>query len=277
VAYMVDHPDHVRFDGETREITCCFSDLAGFTTLTDQMGPGIVKLLSEYMGEMIPVIRKYNGYVSQMAGDGIYFFFGAPVEDPHHAEHAITVTFGMYQALDQFNVKLKDRGLSQLGMRIGISTGEVIVGDTGPSDSCAYTAMGATVNLSSRLEGANKVFGTRMLMTARTVELLDGKYLARPIANLRVAGKLNCEVMYEPICRMTEATDADRRLVEHTVKVFEAYRHADFNACIAAAAEMDQVYGAGNFTKLYISLSTEHMNGTAEWQHCEGEIVLTEK
>jgi class 3 adenylate cyclase/CHASE2 domain-containing sensor protein len=277
VKYIVDHPEHVRFDGEKREITTCFSDLAGFTTLTDQMGERIVPLLSEYMSVMIPVIRRHTGYVSQMAGDGIYFFFGAPIDLPNHAESALNTVFGMYDALAAFNVTLKSRGLAQLGMRIGMATGEVIVGDTGAADASAYTAMGGTVNLSARLEPANKVFGSRMLITNRTVELLNGKYLVRPLANLRVAGKLNSVVVYEPLCLMSQATDADKRLAEYTTRVFEAYRVANFNRCIAAAVELEEAFGASKFTKLYTRLSTEHLNRTSPMEHYEGQIILTEK
>jgi len=237
VSYVVDHPEHVRFDGEKREVTVGFSDLAGFTTLTDQIGEKIVPLLADYMGAMVPVIRRNSGVVAQMSGDGIYFFFGAPRGSPRHAEFAVATALDMHKALAAFNVTVRERGYQEWGMRIGISTGEVIVGDTGPSDgsASAYTAMGATTNLGSRLESVNKIFGTRTLMTARTVELLNGAFLVRPIANVKVAGKLNSVIVYEPICRMTEATERDRKLTEFTARMFEAYRSAVFNRCIAAA------------------------------------------
>jgi hypothetical protein len=238
VEYMYENPDHVRFEGEKREITTCFSDLAGFTTLTDQMGERIVPLLSEYMSAMVPVIRKYNGYVSQMAGDGIYFFFGAPIDHQNHAELALNAAFGMYQSLSDFNVTLKTRNLAQLGMRIGIS---------------------------------------RMLITSRTVELLKGQFLVRPLANLRVAGKLNCVVVYEPICPMMQAKESDLRLAECSTRVFDTYRAADFHKCIAAAAELEQTFGSNKFSKLYNRLSNEHLDRTAPMEHYEGQIILTEK
>jgi adenylate cyclase len=151
------------------------------------------------------------------------------------------------------------------------------VGDTGSKEVSAYTAMGASVNLSSRLESANKVFGSRMLITARTVELLNGSYLVRPLANLRVAGKLNSVVVSEPLCLMSQATESDRLLAEMTTRVFEAYRVADFHGCIAAAGELEQAFGATKFTKLYQRLATEHLDHTAPAEHFEGQIALTEK
>jgi adenylate cyclase len=276
VDWVVDHPDNVRFDGERREMTVCFSDLVGFTTLTDELGERVVPLLAEYMGKMVPVIRSHNGYVAQLIGDGIYFFFGAPQTNQSHAEHAVQTALGMHKALEHFNITLRERSSKMLGMRIGISTGEVVIGDAGTADASAYTAMGATTNLASRLESANKVFGTHTLITARTVELLNGDYLVRPIANVRVAGKLNSVVVYEPLGLKSECTEQDRALVDCTTKIFQAYRNADFIGCITACADMDQLFGSSKLTKLYTHLSNEHVT-TSATDFCEGQIVLTEK
>jgi adenylate cyclase len=279
VNWMVEHPESTHFDGERREMTVGFSDLAGFTTMTDEMGERVVPLLAEYMGQMVPVIRSHNGRIAQLSGDGIYFFFGAPEPDERHAEYAVKTALEMHKSLEQFNTMLRQRGGKTLGMRIGISTGEVVIGDAGaPSaNASAYTAMGATTNLASRLESANKVFGTRTLIVERTVELLNAEYLVRPIANLRVAGKLDRTVVYEPICHVRDATEQDHLLAEYTGKIFQTYRNADFSACIAAAHVMQQTFGLSKLTDLYLRLSIEHHDRASLVEHCEGQIVLTEK
>lgn len=277
VNYVVEHPESLRFDGERREMTVGFSDLASFTTLTDELGERVIPLLAEYLSKMVPVIHSHSGHVAQFSGDGIYFYFGAPGRDEQHAEHAVTTALEMHKALELFNTTLRQRGSKPMGMRIGISTGEVIVGDAGTAQRAAYTAMGATTNLASRLESANKVFGTRTLVTARTVELLNGDYLLRPVANLRVAGKLNNAMVYEPICRLSEATERDRLLAQHSGKLFQIYCDGDFEACIAAAQEMQQMFGECKLSSLYTRLATEHRDGIAEVEHCQGQIVLTEK
>ena len=190
VDYVIEHPEQAKFDGEAREMTMGFTDLAGFTTLTESLGTRTIPLLSEYIGKMVPIIRANQGYVSRLMGDGIYFFFNAPGHDPLHAIHAVSTAIQMHEAVAQLNLTLPQRGYPLLGLRAGICTGKVIVGDAENSREFSdYTAMGDAVNTAARLEGANKVFGTRTLVIRRTIELLDGQFLNRPIANLRVAGK----------------------------------------------------------------------------------------
>ncbi len=274
VDYVVDHPDHVRFAGERRELTVGFSDLAGFTTLTDELGERVVPLLAEYMGHMVPVVRR-RGYLAQQSGDGICFFFGAPQPDPDHARSAVATALAMHAALATFNGVLTARGDRPLGMRIGLATGEVIVGDAGPADASSYTAMGGTTNLAARLESANKFFGTATLVTARTVDLLGAQFLCRPIANLRVAGKLSCTVVHEPLCAATDATDRDRELARLTTAVFDAYRRGDFARCTAAAAALAAAFGPSKLAALYAERSADgHPDREG---HCDGQIVMTEK
>jgi class 3 adenylate cyclase/CHASE2 domain-containing sensor protein len=274
VDYVIEHPEHVRFDGERRELTIGFSDLAGFTTLTDQLGERVVPVLAEYVGQMIPVIRDRRGTFDKQIGDGLCFFFGAPKPDDQHAAQAVRTVMAMHAGLVEFNRTLDARGFPRLGMRIGLATGEVIVGDAGAKNAASYTTLGGTTNLASRLEGANKNFGTHTLVTARTVELLGDEFLLRPIANLRVAGKLSCTVVYEPICAAADATDRDRELAERTTAVFDAYRRGDFAACQRAVAAMEAAFGPSKLTRLYAERSAEPYD---EKEHCDGQIVLTEK
>ncbi|MDB5291793.1 MAG: hypothetical protein JWL69_3034, partial [Phycisphaerales bacterium] len=223
VNWVIDHPEQARFDGESREMSMGFTDLAGFTTLTEQLGERTVKLLAEYMGHMIPIIRAHNGYVSRLMGDGIYFFFGAPKPDADHANHAVSAALAMHEAVDQLNLTLPARGFPLLKLRAGLSSGRVIVGDAGSAEFSDYTALGDPVNTAARLESANKFFGTRTLLTARTIELVNSAFLMRPIANLRVAGKTKGVQVYEPLCRMEAATPAQRRLAELTERMTAAF------------------------------------------------------
>ncbi len=272
--FLLAHPEHERFDGQQRELTIGFSDLAGFTTLTDQLGERVVPILADYVGHMIPVIQRHEGTFDKQIGDGLCFFFGAPIPDEVHARRAVRTALAMHAGLAAFNGTLEARGFAPLGMRIGLATGAVIVGDAGAEGAASYTTLGGTTNLASRLEGANKNFGTRTLITARTVELLGDEFLCRPIANLRVAGKLNCTVVYEPLCAAAEATDEDRRLAACTAAVFDAYRVGDFAGCVRAVAEMETAVGPSKFTHLYAERSA---NPPDSADHCDGQIVLSEK
>ena len=276
VDYFVQHPDQERFDGERRELTIGFSDLVGFTTMSDELGEQVVPLLADYVGRMLPVIRKdRRGTLDKQIGDGLCFIFGAPWPDPAHARHAVQTALDMHAALADFNAGLADRGLRPLGMRIGLATGDVIVGDAGPPDGASYTTLGGTTNLAARLESANKFFGTRTLCSARTVELLGDGFLCRPIANLQVAGKLSCCVVYEPLCPADQATDADRRLAAAATAVFDAYRRGDHPACSAAAAAMAAEFGPSRFTDLYAERSADGYPHPDD--HCDGQIRLSEK
>ncbi len=272
--YLLTHPEEGDLAGKKTELTIGFSDLAGFTTLTDQLGEQVVPLLADYVGHMIPAIQTHMGTFDKQIGDGLCFFFGAPEPDQTHARNAVRTALAMHAGLTAFNEKLQGRGFQPLGMRIGLATGEVVVGDAGAEGASSYTTLGGTTNLASRLEGANKNFGTRTLVTARTVELLGDEFLCRPIANLRVVGKLNCTVVYEPLCTTSDATDADRRLVAATTAVFDAYRTADFDGCARAVIAMEAEFGPSKFTRLYAERAA---NPPDPADHCDGQIALNEK
>src|SRR5205814_2875552 len=139
-----------------------FTDLADFTALSERLKEQTVPLLGEYLGEMVPIIRKRGGYVNKFIGDGIMFFFGAFQPDPRHALDAVESVLEMHEALARFNQRLAREGRPTLMMRAGVNTGEVVVGDSGPPDASDFTALGDPVNFASRLESANKAVGTRV-------------------------------------------------------------------------------------------------------------------
>jgi len=275
VDYMIEHPDQERFDGDAREMTMGFTDLAGFTTLTERLGAKTVQILAEYMDTMIPIIRANQGYVSRLMGDGIYFFFNAPLSDPDHAAHAVNSVLVMHQAMNGLNLSLESRGLPPLGMRAGICTGNVIVGDAGSADFSDYTAIGDSVNTAARLETANKVFATKALLNARTVELLNGQYLVRPIANLRVAGKTKGIFVYEPLCKTAAATDVEKRLADMSVAITSAFQAANFAGCVEACDMIEEVFGPSKFAKLYREISMEYQMKCPD--DFDGQVILTEK
>src|SRR5439155_8265934 len=215
VSYLVE--TEIRFDGEKREMTVVFTDLAGFTALSEKLGERIVPLLNELLGELVPVIRDHHqGYVNKFLGDGIMFFFNAPRLQPTHAADAVATVLDMQTKLAEFNVRLRSRGLPELSMRAGICTGEMIVGDAGGAGAADYTVLGDSVNLASRLEAANKHTGTRTLMTARTVELLGAQFIVRPVGKLKVVGKEEAVAVYEPLASSRQATPADEKLAQLT-------------------------------------------------------------
>ncbi|HET6247674.1 MAG TPA: adenylate/guanylate cyclase domain-containing protein [Tepidisphaeraceae bacterium] len=275
VNYVIKHPEHSRFGGERREMTMGFTDLAGFTTLTESLGPRTVPLLSEYMNLMIPKIREHKGYVSRLMGDGIYFFYGAPEEDPDHALHAVSTVLAMHEAMDTMNATLPERGFPILTMRAGLCSGKVIVGDAGSNEFHDYTAVGDSVNTAARLETANKFFGTKALVGARTIELLNGQFLFRPIANVRVAGKTKGVMVYEPLSALERASDLHRRLADLSVQVVSTFQCGNFQDCVTATQALDHEIGPNKFAELYRKLSVDHEKALPD--DFDGQVVLTEK
>lgn len=275
VNYVIENPDKVRLAGEKKEVSIVFTDLRDFTRLTERLGEGVVGVLSEYMGEMVPVIRECRGYVNKFLGDGIMCLFGAPVWHPDHAGDAIAAVMKMNRALACFNERLKVRDLPPLTMRAGINTAHVIVGDAG-ADATDYTAVGDGVNVAFRLESANKVLGTNTLIGARTAELVDGRYLLRPVGRLHVVGKSEPLMTYEPLAIAQDATDPQRRVVEETEKVVRLYQSGKFGECLAAIAAAQQRLGcSGRLLELYRELCERYKSHTPI--DFRGQITLEEK
>jgi class 3 adenylate cyclase/CHASE2 domain-containing sensor protein len=283
VNYVLDHPEKATLAGEDRELSVVFTDLAGFTTISETLKEQTVGLLNEYLGLMVPVITKHHGLVNKFLGDGIMFFFGAPEPypgDPElHAWAAVRTVVEMQQVMTSFNASLMQRKLPTLKMRAGVSSGDMVVGDAGnPPQRSDYTVLGDRVNFASRLESANKYTGTLILLSDRTVALLKGSYLVRPIGRLQVVGKNEPVMTYEPLAPIEQATDEMRKLVDMTLAVTDNFAAARFAECAAATRALLAVYGEaaqGKFCELYQRLCVEYLENPP--QEFMGQIKLESK
>lgn len=275
VNFVIDHPENTTLSGAERELTVVFTDLAGFTTVSEKLGRETIGIINEYMGLMVPLIRRHQGYVNKFLGDGIMFFYGAPRDNEHHALDAVRTILLMQRTLADFNKRLVARDLPAVKMRAGVATGSMIVGDAGPPDASDYTVLGDTVNLAARLESANKATGTLMMLNERTVEQLNDRYLVRPLGRLQVVGKTEGVMVYEPLAERDVATDDQRRFVQMTTAVFEAYCDGDFDACRRAAEALDEAFGPSKLTALYHdSCDFFEKHDRADFA---GQIVLSSK
>ena len=276
VEYVIKHPEVSRFEGQVREMTVCFTDLVGFTTMTEQLREQAVPILGRYINRMVTIMRKHRGFLNRLMGDGIMFSYGAPLENPNHAVDAVNTVLEMQEEMATLNRELAEEGLPQLAVRGGVSTGKVVVGDSGGTEAVDYTCLGDTTNFGARLESANKFTGTRNLISARTAELLDGQFLLRPVALLQVAGKKLSVMTFEPLAKSSEATDEHRKLVAMTQEMIDHYQAGRFEHCIAAAEEMDAAFGPSKLTKLYRDTCDRYIIERAP-DGFHGQIVLTEK
>jgi class 3 adenylate cyclase/CHASE2 domain-containing sensor protein len=278
VDYVLEHADQEEqfLSGQVRELTIVFTDLRGFTRLTETLGEKTVHILNQYFDRMVPIIRANRGYVNKFLGDGIMFFFGAPQENPNHARDAVAAILQMQAALVEFNKELNEQGLPELGMGAGVSTSHVVVGDAGAQDRSDYTVLGDGANLASRLESATKYTGTSNLVTARTIELLGQAFLARPVGRLLVVGKAQPVMAYEAICATSDCAESQHRRVELTRRMVDSFIAAKFDDCLAAATELEGEFGPDKLVDLYRKWCDRQDELVAS-PNFEGQIVLAEK
>lgn len=223
VEQMIAHPERLRLGGERRELTLLFSDLAGFTSISEKLPPdGVAKVINAYLTEMTRVILAEGGTVDKFIGDAVMAFWGAPLDDADHARHAVRAAIAMQDAMDGLQAEYRAMGLANIGLRIGVNSGPAIVGNMGSEDRFDYTALGDAVNLASRLEGVNKMYGTRILLSETTALELGGALSLREIDRVRVKGK------EEPVNIFTPCDDA--RLIELCAEGLALYRSQDWSA-----------------------------------------------
>jgi adenylate cyclase len=276
VDFVIENPDGA-LDGQVREMSVIFTDLAGFTTLSEQLRERTVSILSEYLSLMVPVIRKNDGFVNKFLGDGIMCFFNAPSDDPDHAVHAVQTALEMEKKMQVFTEALVAQGLPRVAMRCGVSTGTMVVGDSGPADASDYTVLGDTVNFASRLEGANKALGTSILISHRTTELLgDKRFLLRPVGKLQVVGKKEGVMTYEPLAPFDEATPQDLVCSAMSSEMIAAYFARDFEKCIGFADQMDRQIGETKLAGIYRKASKKLIEEPPGPEFA-GNLILTEK
>lgn len=195
---LVANPDLARLGGQRRQMTVLFSDIRGFTTVSEKGQPEeIVAILNEYFTRMVEIVFAHKGTLDKFVGDMVMALFGAPLDDPNHAEHAVDAALEMIRELNRLNEKWAAEGRPALDIGIGISTGPMIAGNIGSEAIMSYTVIGDSVNLGARLESLNKEYGTRIIISEATRDALPGRYLFRPLGNVVVKGKTRPVAIFE--------------------------------------------------------------------------------
>jgi adenylate cyclase len=195
---LVANPDLARLGGQRRQMTVLFSDIRGFTTVSEKGQPEeIVAILNEYFTRMVEIVFAHKGTLDKFVGDMVMALFGAPLDDPDHAEHAVDAALEMIRELNRLNEKWTAEGRPALDIGIGISTGPMIAGNIGSEAIMSYTVIGDSVNLGARLESLNKEYGTRIIISEATRDALPGRYLFRPLGDVVVKGKTRPVAIFE--------------------------------------------------------------------------------
>ena len=205
VKELLDHPEKLTLGGEERFMTVLFSDIADFTSISETMTPPeLVHLINEYLTEMTEVILDHDGIIDKYVGDAIMAEFGAPVFYEEHALNACLAALHMQSKLAELSKKLEKEKKPILKSRIGINTGNMVVGNMGSNKVFNYTVMGDEVNLASRLEGANKIFSTYIMISENTYNAVKDKLDTRPLDMLRVKGKEKPVNVFELLGKKTD-------------------------------------------------------------------------
>ncbi len=230
-AELLARGDRLELHGEKRPLTILFSDIAGFTSLAERLEPErIVALLNRYFDRMVDILHAQSAYVDKFEGDAIMAFWGAPIPSENHAVKGCLAALKMREAADALAAEWRGQGLPELVVRYGLNTGPVVVGNLGSSRKVNYTAIGDDVNLASRLEGANKEYGTRILIGEATYAQAKDAIEVREIDLLRVKGKSEAVRVYEVLAEKgrlsPELAERCRRHAE-ALSLYRSKRFAD--------------------------------------------------
>jgi adenylate cyclase len=235
VRELMEHPEYLSLEwGESREMSVYFSDIAGFTTISEGLRPeDLVALLNDYLTTMTDLVLAHGGIVDKYIGDAIMAFWGAPLPEPEHARRATQCAIAMRKKCDELRAGWHERYGHEVFARAGVNSGNAVVGNMGSKHKYNYTVMGDMVNLASRLEGANKAYGTFLMVSESTVAKLGGAFDVRELDRIAVKGKDQPVTVYE-VLDETGVTDpvwlaAARQFESGLAK----YRAREFAAAIA--------------------------------------------
>ena len=195
---LMNNPDQAELGGKRREMTVLFSDIRGFTTVTERGNPEeLVSQLNEYFSRMVEIVFQHKGTVDKFVGDMVMALFSAPLDDAEHADHAVQAAVDMVRVLGDLNRAWAARGMTPLDIGIGVNSGDMIAGNIGSSSIMSYTVIGDNVNLGARLESLNKEYKTRIIISEATRARLTRSFDTRPLGDVVVKGKSKAVQIFE--------------------------------------------------------------------------------
>lgn len=233
---IIANPDKLKLGGEKKTMTALFTDIKGFSTLSEAMDPvDLVRLLNEYLTLMSDRILEEKGTIDKYEGDAIIAFFGAPLDLADHAVRACRSALIMKKAEAKLNSEFEARGEpTRLYTRIGINSGEMVVGNMGTDKKMDYTMIGNAVNLAARLEGVNKPFGTWICVSQMTLDLTGEAFCARKIGRIRVVGIRTPVTIYELLEESHLASDSLKSFASRSTAALETFWSGQWSQAIAA-------------------------------------------
>jgi adenylate cyclase len=278
VKQILENPDSLQLGGEERVVTVMFTDVAGFTSISEKLTPAeLVHLLNEYLTEMTEIVLAHDGIIDKYEGDAIMAEFGVPVHYDNHAYMACSAALQMQKKLRYLRQKWEKENKPTLQARIGINTGEVIVGNMGSRTVFDYTVMGDHVNLGSRLEGANKFYGTYIMISEFTCEVVKDDFYTRELDLIRVKGKEQPIKVFELIASKRDKLDEkfEKMLIAYN-KGLEHYKKQEWDDAINSFESCVNLRPNDTPSSEYRSRCIEYKFNSPgpDW---DGVTVMTEK
>ncbi len=226
VDHLMENVDKLKLGGDKREITVLFTDVRSFTTVSEGLTPEqLGNFINEYLNPMTEIVLKYEGVLDKYVGDEVMAFWGAPLEQPDHARRACETGLDMLAELDKLNRRWESRGMPTIEIGVGVNTGMMWVGNMGSNLRFDYSLLGDNVNLGARLEGTNKQYGTHMIISEHTHNVVKEHFICRQLDSIRVKGKNKPVTIYELIGRTGDTSlDAIARVATEFERGLSSYR-----------------------------------------------------
>jgi adenylate cyclase len=242
VRELIKHPEYLSLEwGEEHTMSVYFSDIAGFTTISEHLSAKqLVTLLNEYLTAMTDLVLEHGGVVDKYIGDAVMAFWGAPLASADHARRAVACAVAMRKRCAELRAGWKERFGHELHARAGVNTGLAVSGNMGSKHKYNYTVMGDMVNLASRLEGANKPYGTYLMISEATLHAVGDAFAVRELDVIAVKGKAQGVRVYEVIDVAADATAEAKALAvrfEEALAHYRALRFADARAIFTELVE----------------------------------------
>jgi len=269
-------PEKLKLGGDKQTLTVLFSDIRGFTSISERLTPEeLVRLLNRYLTLMTNIVFKYEGTLDKYMGDAIMAIWGAPLWQNDHASRACDAAVDMIRTLSRLQPILDEMQIPQFRIGIGINTGDMVVGNMGSDERFDYTVMGDAVNLGSRLEGTNKEYGTSIIISESTYQNVKDRFLCRDLDCIRVKGKMEPITIYELMGRLQE-TSAERDLAERFHVALSLYKARNFKEALVKFEDIMQISAQDGPSKLYLERCRQYLlqPPPGDW---DGVFTMTRK
>ncbi len=276
VGRIIENPERLKLGGESRVCSVLFSDIVGFTSISEKLSPEqVVAVMNRYLGEMTEIILRNGGLLDKYIGDAIMAVYGAPADMPDHARAACLTALDSQKQLVELSRQLRQEGLPELTCGLGVNSGSMVVGNIGSSTRGNYTAMGDAVNLASRIEGLTREFGVGIIIGPGTRAALGDEFTTRELDFIRVKGKHEPVRIFELISQ-GEASPGQADKIATFERGIEAYRAKDFQAARDRFMKVLESFPDDGPSKTYLARCAAFMAKPPgdDW---DGVFVMTTK